>query len=87
MDKTVVASTENKNLRLGAETNDPFSECTISKIGFQSQKCKHNFDSTKTENSCEKKPFTGTDRVCQFDFLNLDQSGIFLSFLLSLLNF
>jgi hypothetical protein len=59
--------------------NRPFSECTLSKPGFPSQKCTYNVNLQKTENKCEEKLYTGIDKVCQFDLSYLKKSGNLVS--------
>ncbi len=77
MNKNIVTSTEHHNFRIGSETNLPFSECKLSKAGFPSQECSVDFSSA--ENKCERKSFTGSDKVCQFDLLYLNESGKLIS--------
>jgi hypothetical protein len=73
LNKNIVASTEHHYFRFGSETNLPFSECTLSKAGFPSQEC--NVDLSRTENKCERKSYIGSDQICHFDLLYLNESG------------
>ena len=75
MNKNVVESTEHNHFRFGSETNHPFSECTLSKTGYPSQKCSFNVNLQKSENKCERKSLTGANKTCQFDLAFLNESG------------